>query len=223
MSARAFFFTKIQDDAEGRDYETWAAAIDYPFTRSQDSVERYEIMRVRSAGPVQPPVAYEYVELIEVADTEAFPGVFEQPEAKPIITKLRTFISPDPLGLVGAQVLLSGAPAGERAPVRSVVALKLASGVERSDFEAHLSAGALRAMLDDAEISRAEVVAIGGRYKRSEPAPLDYLVILDGDPAAPEVGDLPASAHALMAADLVDPDGSQAFVGALIEHFAAAS
>ena len=161
MSARAFFFTKIQDDAEGRDYETWAAAIDYPFTRRQDSVERYEIMRVRSAG--------------------------------------------------------------ERAPVRSVVALKLASGVERSDFEAHLSAGALRAMLDDAEISRAEVVAIGGRYKRSEPAPLDYLVILDGDPAAPEVGDLPASAHALMAADLVDSDGSHAFVGALIEHFAAAS
>jgi len=219
VSARAFFFTKIQDGADGRDYENWAVAIDYPFTRRQDSVQRYEIMRVRSGGSGQPPVAYEYVELIEVADREAFPRVFEQAEAKPIITELRTFISPDPLGLVGTQVLVSEALASKRAPVRSVVALKLAPGVERSDFEAHLNDGGLRAMLDDAEISRAELVAIDGRYKRSGPAPFDYLMIFDGDPAGREVGELPVGAQALMTANLIDSEGSYAFVGALIEHF----
>ena len=69
-------------------------------------------------------------------------------------------------------------------------------------------------LLADSEISRVEIVTIGGRYKRDEPAPLEYLVILD----LVDTETLPTSAEALLAPELADPAGSFALVGALIEH-----
>ena len=211
MSARAFFFTRIQDDASGAGYERWALDVDYPFTRRQPAVGRYEILRVEPAPlGTQPP--WEYAELIEVNDADTFPQVFEQDEAKPIIKTLRTFISPDPLGLVGTQVFAAPGEA-PRSPHRAIVAVRLASGVSGSDYGTH-AAEIAQTLLADPEISRVEIVTISGRYKRDEPAPVEYLVILD----LVDIEALPAAAEALLAPEIVDPSGSFALVGALIEH-----
>ncbi len=219
MTARAFFFTRIRDEASGAAYERWAAEVDYPFTRPQPSVGRYEIMRVDPAVVGDGSARWAYLELIEVLDADLFPSVFEQPEAKPIIDELRTFIAPDPLGLVGRQVVMAGDREELRSSVRAAVAVRLVAGQERGAYEAHV-AGAVDALAAEPGVERVEVVAITGRYKREEPAPFEYLVVVDLPPGARGSGTLSWDVAALLPSDLTDPQASFALVGTLIEELA---
>ena len=216
MTARAYFFTRMRADAHGSDYERWAARVDYSFTRRQAAVGRYEIFRLGPA--VLGTSEWEYVELIEVLDADAFPRVFEQPEAEPIIAELRTFIAPDPLGLVGTQVGVWGAAgAGARAEVRVVVAASLADESDRRRYEEEARAQASE-LVARPEVERVELVAITGRYKREEPAPVDYLLIADLPDAERASGALAPGLERLIPNDGARARGCFALVGALIDE-----
>ncbi|MGI9657678.1 MAG: hypothetical protein ACR2OD_02120, partial [Gaiellaceae bacterium] len=210
MSARAFFFTTIRDDSTGAAYERWAQDVDYPFTRPQPSVGRYEIMRVSPLAIGTAP-AWEYVELIEVDDADTFPSVFEQPEAEPIIKELRTFINTDPLGLVGRQVYVEPGKAA-RTSRRAVFAVRIASETQHSAYEGHATALA-HELVASPGIGRVEIVRIDGRYKRDDDAPLDYLVIVDVDDSHVP----PNRVEELLEPVLVNSAESFALGGTLIE------
>ena len=205
--------TRIRDEATGAGYERWAIDVDYAFTRPQAAVSRYEIVR---AAPLSfaSNAEWEYVELIEVADAETFPRVFEQPEAEPVIAELRTFIEPDPLGLVGSQIAVSPADA-ERSPHRALAAITLTTEKARDNYEVQ-AAKLVEELLSDPAVVRAELVRVEGRYKNPEPPPCAFLVILDL--AAEASATPPEAALERLRTGALDPSSSFALGGALIEH-----
>ncbi len=71
MSSLIVLFN-LKKDADSGAYETWAKSTDLPVVRGLSSVNSFEVYRSVSLFGSDDAAPYQYVEVIEIADLEAF-------------------------------------------------------------------------------------------------------------------------------------------------------
>jgi len=91
--ASVFWFSKLKPGANAAEYERWVQQTDYRLAQDLECVIHYRVHRV--AGPVEGGGAspYDYIEVLEVADIDAYRSALQDdPAIQQIIAEIGQFI-----------------------------------------------------------------------------------------------------------------------------------
>jgi uncharacterized protein (TIGR02118 family) len=72
-------------------YETWARSVDLPTVRRLPGCVGFKVLRTHGLLGGQPEAPYQYVELIDVDDMDAFREAVRMPEMQAVAARFRTF------------------------------------------------------------------------------------------------------------------------------------
>ncbi len=93
MTTRVFFFNKLRNGVDGADYEQWVRDVDYPTARSIPSIMSYEVVRLDGSLLEDGAVPYDYVEVIEVTDLDAYRADLPNiPDREGFVAQLQSYI-----------------------------------------------------------------------------------------------------------------------------------
>ena len=84
MAYRVFFLDRLKEGADPRDFERWVRDVARPFTERAESIDGYVVTRLDARLEGEEPPPYDYVEVVEVSDLEAYKAELspERPEVK---------------------------------------------------------------------------------------------------------------------------------------------
>jgi hypothetical protein len=91
--ASVFWFSKLKAGAQAAAYERWVQETDYRLAQDIECVLHYRVHRV--AGPVEGEgeAPYDYIEVLEVADIDAYRSALrDHPAIRKIIAEIGLFI-----------------------------------------------------------------------------------------------------------------------------------
>jgi hypothetical protein len=74
-------------------YEDWIRRRDYPVARAQEAISSYVVTRVEGSVSGPDPSPYQYLEVIEITDIEAYrAGMDGNPEFEELLTEWAEFV-----------------------------------------------------------------------------------------------------------------------------------
>lgn len=88
-----FFLQRLKPGVKAEDYEQWVREFDYPTARNLPSIISYRNYRLR--GPLRKAdVHYDYLEVIEITDREAYRRDLEGPGAAELRRQIVNYLQP---------------------------------------------------------------------------------------------------------------------------------
>ena len=92
---RIVLLSRLRGEVEPADYEKWVVETDYPFARGLTAIRAYETSRVENYifgtdGKFDPP--YDYVEVIDVPDMNAYFEAMETEEGKAFLSEWSNYV-----------------------------------------------------------------------------------------------------------------------------------
>jgi hypothetical protein len=93
MAQRVFFLNRLHDGADPDEYEAWIRRVDYPVARAQDAITSYTVTRI--AGPLsdEGESPYDYLEVIEITDLEAYRALGSLPEFEQLLQEWSQYVA----------------------------------------------------------------------------------------------------------------------------------
>lgn len=91
----AVWYSRLQPGMDPATYERWVEEVDYPGAKRIPSIKRYRVFRVQGPCVGDPTDAfdYDYVEVVEVTDMQAYlRDLDEHPAAQEIISEIGLYV-----------------------------------------------------------------------------------------------------------------------------------
>jgi hypothetical protein len=94
MKKRVFFLTRLREGVDPADYERFLRETDYPLTRKLLPVSYYQATRLEGRAVSKGEVPFEYIEVLDVDDYEAYTDTFESPspEVADLIQRVFSYV-----------------------------------------------------------------------------------------------------------------------------------
>lgn len=93
MAQRVFFLNRLHEHADPHEYEAWIRRVDYPITRAQDVITSYTVTRIDGTLSGEGESPYDYLEVIEITDLEAFRALDQKPEFEQMIREWSGYVA----------------------------------------------------------------------------------------------------------------------------------
>jgi hypothetical protein len=93
MAHRVFFLNRLHEGADPEEYEGWIRRVDYPVARAQGAIRSYTVTRIEgtlSGGGASP---YDYLEVIEITDLDAYRALGELPEFQQLLQEWSQYVA----------------------------------------------------------------------------------------------------------------------------------
>lgn len=93
MAHGVFFLNRLREGADRDEYEAWIRRVDYPVARSQGPIASYTATRIDGtlSGEGEPP--YDYLEVIEITDLEAYRALGSLPEFEQLLAEWSQYVA----------------------------------------------------------------------------------------------------------------------------------
>jgi hypothetical protein len=93
MAQRVFFLNRLRDGVDPQEYEDWIRRVDYPVARAQAAIASYTVTRIEGTltGEGEPP--YDYLEVIEISDLEAYRALGSLPEFEQLLQEWSHYVA----------------------------------------------------------------------------------------------------------------------------------
>src|SRR6266511_2207840 len=93
MAQRVFFLNRLRDGADPDEYEAWIRRVDYPVARAQGAITSYTVTRIDGTLSGEGASPYDYLEVIEITDLEAYRALGELPEFQQLLKEWSQFVA----------------------------------------------------------------------------------------------------------------------------------
>jgi hypothetical protein len=93
MAYRVFFLNRLREGADRAAYEAWIREVDYPVARRQDAILSYEVTRLAGTLDGTSPAPYDYLEVLEVTDLDAYRALGQKPEFEQLLAEWSEFVA----------------------------------------------------------------------------------------------------------------------------------
>lgn len=95
MSQRIIVLFNLQDGKSKADYEEWARTKDIPGVNGLGSVDGFDVFRAESLLFSEDSSPYEYIEILDINDMDAFGAEASQPHMQEIAAEFQSEIAKD--------------------------------------------------------------------------------------------------------------------------------
>lgn len=94
MKRRVFFLTRLRPEADVDEYERFLTEFDYPRTKELLPVSSYLAARIEGRAVSDGEVPYQYIEVIDVEDYDAYTAAFADPspEVAELIERVFSYV-----------------------------------------------------------------------------------------------------------------------------------
>ena len=93
MAQRVFFLNRLREGVDPAEYEEWIRRVDYPVARAQGAIASYTVTRIEGTISGEAASPYDYLEVIEVTDLEAYRALGSLPEFEQLLQEWSQFVS----------------------------------------------------------------------------------------------------------------------------------
>jgi len=93
MAHRVFFLNRLHEDADRNEYEAWIRRVDYPVARAQGAITSYTVTRIDGTLSGEGASPYDYLEVIEITDLDAYRALGELPEFKQLLQEWSQYVA----------------------------------------------------------------------------------------------------------------------------------
>jgi hypothetical protein len=93
MAQRVFFLNRLHDGADRGEYEAWIRRVDYPVARAQGAITSYAVTRIEGTLSGEGESPYDYLEVIEISDLEAYRELGSLPEFQQLLQEWSEFVA----------------------------------------------------------------------------------------------------------------------------------
>jgi len=93
MAHRVFFLNRLHEDADRNEYEAWIRRVDYPVARAQGAITSYTVTRIDGTLSGEGASPYDYLEVIEITDLDAYQALGELPEFKQLLQEWSQYVA----------------------------------------------------------------------------------------------------------------------------------
>jgi REDY-like protein HapK len=93
MAQRVFVFNRLHEGADPDEYEAWIRRVDYPVARAQGAITSYTVTRIDGTLSGEGESPYDYVEVIEITDLEAYRALGELPDFKQLLQEWSQYVA----------------------------------------------------------------------------------------------------------------------------------
>ena len=93
MAQRVFFLNRLHEHADHEEYEAWIRRVDYPIARAQDVISSYTVTRIDGTLSGEGESPYDYLEVIEITDLEAYRALGQKPEFEQLLREWSEFVA----------------------------------------------------------------------------------------------------------------------------------
>jgi hypothetical protein len=93
MAKRVFFLNRLHDDADPAEYEAWIRRVDYPVARGQEAIRSYTVTRIEGTLDGAGTSPYGYIEVIEIADLDAYRALGSKPEFEQLLREWSEYVA----------------------------------------------------------------------------------------------------------------------------------
>ena len=93
MAQRVFFLNRLHEGADPDEYEAWIRRVDYPIARAQGAIQRYTVTRIDGTLSGEGESPYDYLEVLEITDLEAYRALGDLPEFKQLLQEWSQYVA----------------------------------------------------------------------------------------------------------------------------------
>ena len=93
MGLRVFFLNRLHEGADREEYEAWIRRVDYPVARAQDAIRSYAVARIEGTLHGEGKSPYDYLEVIEITDLEAYRALGRKPEFERLLEEWSEYVA----------------------------------------------------------------------------------------------------------------------------------
>ena len=93
MATRVFFLNRLHDGADPDEYEAWIRRVDYPVARAQGAITSYTVTRIEGTLSGEDESPYDYLEVIEISDLEAYRALGDLPEFQQLLQEWSQYVA----------------------------------------------------------------------------------------------------------------------------------
>jgi hypothetical protein len=93
MALRVFFLNRLHEGADREEYEAWIRRVDYPVARAQGAITSYTVTRVGGTLSGEGDSPYDYLEVIEITDLEAYRALGSLPEFEELLREWSQYVA----------------------------------------------------------------------------------------------------------------------------------
>lgn len=93
MAQRVFFLNRLREGADPDEYEAWIRRVDYPVARAQGAITSYTVTRIDGTLSGEGDSPYDYLEVIEITDLDAYRALGELPEFKQLLQEWSQYVA----------------------------------------------------------------------------------------------------------------------------------
>ena len=93
MAKCVFFLNRLHDGADPAEYEEWIRRVDYPIARAQGAITSYTVARIEGTLSGEGKSPYDYLEVIEVSDLEAYRALGDLPEFEQLLQEWSQYVA----------------------------------------------------------------------------------------------------------------------------------
>ena len=93
MAQRVFFLNRLHEGADPAGYEAWIRRVDYPVARAQEAITSYTVTRIEGTLSGEGESPYDYLEVIEISDLEAYRALGDKPEFQQLLREWSEFVA----------------------------------------------------------------------------------------------------------------------------------
>jgi len=93
MAHRVFFLNRLREGVDPADYEDWIRRVDYPVARAQKPIEDYTVTRLEGTLSGEGESPYDYLEVIEVIDLDAYRALGSLPEFERLLEEWSQYVA----------------------------------------------------------------------------------------------------------------------------------
>ncbi len=93
MAQRVFFLNRLDEGADPEEYEAWIRRVDYPIARAQGAITSYTVTRIDGTLSGEGESPYDYLEVIEISNLEAYRALGDLPEFKQLLQEWSQYVA----------------------------------------------------------------------------------------------------------------------------------
>jgi len=93
MARRVFFLNRLREGVDAGEYEAWIRRVDYPIARAQGAITSYTVTRIEDTLSGEGESPYDYLEVIEITDLEAYRALGSLPEFEQLLQEWSQFVA----------------------------------------------------------------------------------------------------------------------------------
>ncbi len=93
MAQRVFFLNRLREDVDPAEYERWVREVDYPLARGLPTIRGYVVTRLEGHLAAEGDLPFDYLEVIEITDLEAYRALGERPEFQQLLEEWSQYVA----------------------------------------------------------------------------------------------------------------------------------